>query len=65
MTNINGIIKQLEQERDRIDSAIKVLKGAGSHDGSNRPKKTMPAAARRRIAAAQRARWAKVKAGKK
>ena len=27
MTNINGIIKQLEQERDRIDSAIQALKG--------------------------------------
>ena len=65
MTDINGIIKQLELERDRIDSAIQALRGVGSTNGARRPKRTLSAAARRRIAAAQRARWAKVKAGKK
>jgi hypothetical protein len=65
MTNLNGIIKQLEQERDRIDSAIRALRDVNSPNGANRPKRTLSAAARRRIAAAQRARWAKVKSGKK
>jgi len=65
MNNINGIVKQLEQERDRIDSAIQALKGVSSRNGASRPRRTLSAAARRRIAAAQRARWAKVKAGKK
>jgi hypothetical protein len=65
MTNINGIIKQLEQERDRIDSAIQALRGVSSRNGTTRPRRRLSAAARRRIAAAQRARWAKVKAGKR
>lgn len=65
MTDLIGIIKQLEQERDRIDQAIRALRGVGSPNGAGRPKRFLSAAARRRIAAAQRARWAKVKAGKK
>jgi hypothetical protein len=65
MANLTGIIKQLEEERSRIDQAIQVLRGVASPHGARRPKRTMSAAARRRIAAAQRARWAKVRAGKK
>jgi transcription initiation factor TFIIIB Brf1 subunit/transcription initiation factor TFIIB len=64
MTNMQGIIRQLEQERDRIDSAIQALRGVGS-SGATRSRRTLSVAARQRIAAAQRARWAKVKAGKK
>jgi hypothetical protein len=65
MTDLNGIIKQLEQERDRIESAILALRGVGSRNGASGTRRTLSAAARRRIAAAQRARWAKVRAGKK
>jgi hypothetical protein len=65
MTNIKSIIKQLELERNRIDSAIQALRGVTSRNGATRPGRTLSAAARRRIAAAQRARWAKVKAAKK
>ena len=66
MTNLKGIIKQLEEERSRIDRAIAALRGVHSRRGSSgRPRRSVSAAARRRIAAAQRARWAKVKAGKK
>ena len=35
MANINSIIKQFEQERDRIDSAIRALRGAGSRNGAS------------------------------
>ncbi len=58
------IVKQLEAERDRIDSAIKALRGLDSTSGGQPKRRTMSAAARRRIAAAQRARWAKVKGQK-
>ena len=55
-------------ERDRLDAPIKALtgvSGAAPARPSGGRKKTMSAAARRRISIAQKARWAKVKAGKK
>ncbi|HXY10058.1 MAG TPA: hypothetical protein VEI52_19610 [Terriglobales bacterium] len=65
MANINAIVNQLEAERDRIDAALKALRELGNTPGRRHKRRTMSAAARRRIAAAQRARWAKVKgAGK-
>jgi hypothetical protein len=62
----NALIRQLTQERDRIDQAIKLLSDIGSTvNGSKaatgkRRKKRAPlsAEARARIAAAQRKRWA-------
>src|SRR6185437_3254342 len=63
-----------EREVERLDEAISVLRGlAGrNHLGRparggrtarmGRPRRRMSAAGRRKIAAAQRARWAKVKA---
>jgi hypothetical protein len=66
MANLSGIIRQLEDLRKGIDRAIEALRGASSRSVSNRrPKRRLSAAARRRIAAAQRARWAKVRAGRK
>jgi len=78
---IDEIIKQLEEERNRIDRAIQILAGVRSGTVSNRTAtkpisratrskivgkgRTMSAASRRKIAAAQRARWAKVRIGKK
>ncbi len=69
MANLAEVLRELEQERGRIDEAIKVI---GKLIGRNqtakivsitgKPKRIMSAAARRRIAAAQRARWAKWKA---
>jgi SMC interacting uncharacterized protein involved in chromosome segregation len=50
MTNLNGIMKQLEQERDRIESAIRALRGVSSKNGAGRTKRTLSTAARRRIA---------------
>jgi hypothetical protein len=75
MANIESIVQQLRQERDRLDVAIRALTssidGAGSAsrnsaNASAAPKRrTLSVAARRKIAAAQRARWARVKAKQK
>ena len=63
MSNLTSVLNQLEQERSRLafqlqslDSAISALNVNGS---SRRGR--MSAAGRARIAAAQRARWAKLK----
>jgi ABC-type transporter Mla subunit MlaD len=69
MTNLGAVLQQLKQERSRLDKAIAALSevtggGNASMEG-NRPKRQLSVAARKRIAAAQRARWAKVRAGKK
>src|SRR5438105_15346073 len=64
------ILAQLKAERDKaaqrvnaLDTAIRALSGLNT--GATRGRWTMSAAARARIAAAQRARWAKVKAQRK
>lgn len=70
MANIAEVVKELRQERDRLDQAINALQPLISTNGQlvaiaekERPRRTLSAAARRRIAAAARARWARVKAG--
>src|SRR5258705_10230104 len=67
MSNLTSVINQLQQERTRLasqleglNSAITALNGTGK----KRTGRRMSAAGRARIAAAQRARWAKAK-GKK
>lgn len=78
--SIDQIVKELEEERNRIDRAIQILKGVRSGTISRRaatkpvspatrrkmsgPRK-MSAAARRKISLAQKARWAKARAGKR
>ena len=59
MSNLDTVVKELQQERDRIDNAIEVLTSLNSGAPKASPKRTMSAAARRRIAAAQKARWAR------
>src|ERR1700741_5007354 len=68
MSNLTSLVSQLEQERSRIQcqlqslqSAIAALQRTGS---AARTGGGMRAAARARTAAAQRARWARVKAQK-
>ena len=66
MADFRAVLKQLEQERDRLDVAIKAIGGI-SRNGTRsaritrgrRGRRRMSAAGRTRIAAAQRARWAK------
>jgi hypothetical protein len=69
----NEIIKQLEAERDRLDEAIKLLTGIGATSTSansapgtgTRKRRRLSAEARKRIAEAQKARWAKQRTTKK
>jgi len=66
MDNLSRIIQQLQQERARIDSALRALTGVSNNRGAARTgSRKLSPAARKRIAAAQRARWAKWKANKK
>jgi hypothetical protein len=81
MSNLTKVVQQLKNERDQaqrrieqLDDALKALTGFGGRRGAtgknSRPqssgkRSTMSAAARKHIAAAQRARWAKWKAAQK
>jgi hypothetical protein len=62
MTDLGKVLVQLKRERDKLDRAIAALSGVR---GSGRiSKRKLSAAGRKRIADAQRARWAKIKAKK-
>ncbi len=68
MANLSGIVKQLSQERDRLHQQLSGLNAAleafaGVYRGNNgiKPRRKISAKGRARIAAAQKARWAKVK----
>jgi hypothetical protein len=59
---------QLKKERDRVqqqlsglNAALEAFAGVYRGGNGNQPRRTMSAKGRARIAAAQRARWAKVK----
>ena len=74
MGNVTGIVKQLRKERDRAEKQLSGLNAAlaafvGTYYGGKpkptRKKRTLSAASRKRMVAAQRARWAKIKAKKK
>jgi hypothetical protein len=71
MSNLSGIVKQLKKERDRVErqlsglnAAISAFTGVYAGTKPTRKKRTISAAGRKRIAAAQRARWAKIRAKK-
>jgi hypothetical protein len=75
MSNLARVVAELAKQRNlcsnelrKLDMALSALKGLGGNTGtasqgrsSGRPRRTMSAAGRKRIAAAQRARWAKFK----
>jgi hypothetical protein len=63
--NIASIVAQLKSERDRLDKAIEALSGLGGTGRASGGKRVLSAAARARIAQAQRERWKKFKAAKK
>ena len=76
MENLSHIVSQLQAQRKqvhaelgRLDAAINALQGLNTRNGSGavsaRPRHTMSVAARRRIAAAQKKRWAVWKAKQK
>jgi hypothetical protein len=72
MPNLSSIVKQLKQERDRVEKQLPGLNAAltafANVYGGGKPirkRRKMSVAARKKIAAAQRRRWAKVRAAKR
>jgi hypothetical protein len=81
MSNLAHVVQQLRKERnqaqtriEQLDEALKALtgltrvRGTAQRQGqaqAGRKRRTMSASARKRIAAAQRARWAKWKAARR
>lgn len=70
MTNLNKVVaslraeySRLEREKERVGKALEAL-GNVSGNGFGRVKRTLSKEARRRIADAQRLRWAKVRKAK-
>jgi hypothetical protein len=75
-TLIETVVNQLQQERARLENELQRVTAAlttfgttfwhgGKRVPAARKKRTISAAGRKRIAAAQKARWAKVRAAKK
>ena len=72
MANLSGIVNRLKKERDRVEQQLSGLNDAleafaGVYRGTAKPgrkRRKMSVAARRKIAAAQRARWAKLRRAK-
>jgi hypothetical protein len=71
MGNLNNALQELRAERkqaqlqlEKLDTAISViesLNGSGTTQNANQPTRVISAASRRKMAQAQRARWAKVR----
>ncbi|MGH9489775.1 MAG: hypothetical protein ACRD2F_04495 [Terriglobales bacterium] len=64
MSTISKAIRDLEDQRRRIDSALKVLRGLDHGGGNGAGGRNISEEGRNRIAEAQRRRWAKVRAAK-
>jgi hypothetical protein len=71
MATVSTIVQQLKKERDRVERQLTGLNAAlsafvGVYGGTKptRKRRKLSAKARAKIAAAQRARWAKVRAKK-
>jgi hypothetical protein len=71
MGTVSNIVKQLKKERDRVEKQLSGLNAAlsafaGVYAGAKpaRKQRKLSAKARASIAAAQRARWAKIRANK-
>jgi hypothetical protein len=71
-TLMQSVVSQLQKERTRLEDELHRVTAALTAFGKvylrakfGRRKRTISAAGRKRIAAAQRARWARVRAGKK
>ena len=72
MADVSSILRQLKQERDRVakqlsgmDAALTAFAGVYSNGQPSRKRRRMSAKSRGKIAAAQRARWAKFKKAKR
>ena len=71
MGTMSKVVQQLHRERDRVEKQLSGLNAAisafaGVYTGkTTRKRRKLSAEAREKIAAAQRKRWAKVKAKKR
>jgi hypothetical protein len=68
LANLSGIVKQLKQERDRVQQQLSGLNAALEAfarvymtDTPSSPRRAISAKGRARIVAAQKARWAKIR----
>jgi len=65
MTNLAGVVRLLKKEQDRLTRELRGIGAAlaafGNAYGKGTGPRRLSASARARIAAAQRARWAKVR----
>ena len=67
MANFAGVLKELKQERDRLNQVIQIIDNlvgrarTGLQTGLRRPKRVLSAVARRKISLAQKPRWAKTR----
>jgi len=68
MANLSEIVQQLKTEEERLKHELKVVSGVLAAFGGRLEKRAfvrkLSAAGRKRIAAAQKARWAKIRDGK-
>ena len=64
MTDLSAVVASLKQERFKLDQAIAALSGITGNSAAGSGRRKLSAAARERIAAAQRTRWAKFKKNK-
>jgi acetate kinase len=68
MANLSQIVEQLKTEEERLKRELKTVSGVLAAFGGRLEKRTvvrkLSAAGRKRIAAAQRARWAKIRGEK-
>ena len=71
LSPIENIIRELKEEIARLSQAVRLLEGTATigkrsaQKSTVRPTRKISEAGRKRIAAAQRARWAKIRAAKK
>ena len=73
MANLSSALQELRAERrtaqlqvEKLDQAISViesLNGSGTARNASRPKRIISAASRRKMALAQKARWASIRKG--
>ena len=63
MANLPAVVEQLKKERERVHKEAQRIDAALAALGSS-SKRTVTAASRKKMAAAQKARWAKAKRGK-
>ena len=65
MSNLTGVVRLLKKEQDRLTKELRGIGAAlaafGKAYGNGTGTRKLSASARERIAAAQRARWAKVR----